>query len=224
MQRFSNHADVLTVYLDKQDPDEAGCSRRRPDVRLLTLFGTAIVECDEHQHRSSNYACLAADIKAKWSELHLSRVTLSERLRLAEDSRLSEIVNSGTIEPTTVWRWNPDRYRDAAGQVVELSEADRLEALGDDIQAWLDQLWTPKHFIQVVYMFYNGQQRQEDFVPIDGDEYRQWRQTLGDQMPDAQPQPQTPDAQPQQALDDPPAPKAARKSTAKNFKAKRQKL
>jgi hypothetical protein len=167
---------------------------------------------------------LAADIKAKWSELHLSRVTLSERLRLAEDSRLSEIVNSGTIEPTTVWRWNPDRYRDAAGQVVELSEADRLEALGDDIQAWLDQLWTPKHFIQVVYMFYNGQQRQEDFVPIDGDEYRQWRQTLGDQMPDAQPQPQTPDAQPQQALDDPPAPKAARKSTAKNFKAKRQKL
>jgi hypothetical protein len=181
MQALADHPAVLSVYLDKQDPEE-GCSRRRPDVRILCLHGTGIIEIDEHQHRSSNYACVAADIKNKWTDLHLSRIGLSERLKIAEDSRLSEIVNSGSIEPTVVWRWNPDDYR-VDGVPCVVSEAERLEALRDDILGWLDQTWEPEHFIQVVYWFYDGEQRQLDFVPMDGDELRAWKASLAGPSP-----------------------------------------
>jgi len=174
-KRFANHPAVLKIYLNKQDPDDDKCSKRRPDVRILAIHGTAISECDENQHRASEYTCLAAELKDKWSELQdLAKLQPRERRKISEDARLSEIVNSGSIEPTVVWRLNPDAYRDEEGAVVEIAEACRLEALGDEIERWLDQKWIPEHFIQVVYLYYDGAEREEDFVPIDGEEYRSW--------------------------------------------------
>ena len=178
-QRFTNHPAVLKIYLNKQDPDQNKCSKRRPDARIVAVHGTAIAETDEHQHRAGEYTCTAAEIKEKWSELQdFDSLGAPKRRRISEDARLSEIVNSGTIEPTVVWRLNPDAYRDADGQIVDVAEAERLQALGDDIERWLNMAWMPDHFIQVVYMYYDGAPREEDFVPIDGDEYRVWTQKL----------------------------------------------
>lgn len=54
----------------------------------------------------------------------------------------------------------------------------RFENCCDDIQSYLDGKWEEDelHFIHVVYWFFNGPERREDFVPVDGEEYKQWKE------------------------------------------------
>ncbi len=194
--RFANHPQIRQILFNKTDPDDQSCSLFRPDVRILThTLGDAIIECDENSHKP--YLCTMKDIQTSWSTLQVTRQSSQIRKKIKEDSRLSEIVMTGTIEKTVVWRFNPDRYRnerqiylndnqvsDEFGNITILSTPDarkiRFETLGNDIQNWLDGRWDMEKlpFIHVVYFFYDGPVRQESFVPVDGDEYKKWLEEL----------------------------------------------
>lgn len=57
--------------------------------------------------------------------------------------------------------------------------------MGDDVQRWSDDEWKldDLHYIHVFSYFYDGPQRQESFVPIDGEEYQRWLETIADGQP-----------------------------------------
>lgn len=195
--RFADHPNVRAILWNSTDPDDKErCTRFRPDLRILThTVGDGIIECDENGHNP--YQCTMKEIQEAWSELQLSKQSHFERQKIKEDSRLSQLVTSGTIDRTVAWRLNPDRSIDENGDVFAENQAidsngnrvvmdlvaareRRFEMLGDEVQAWLDGKWdmTKLPFIYVVYMFYDGPWRQESLVPIDGDEYKIWLKEL----------------------------------------------
>lgn len=195
--RFADHPNVRAIIWNSSDPDDKErCTRFRPDLRILThTVGDGIIECDENGHKP--YQCSIKEIQEAWSELQLTKQSHFERQKIKEDSRLSQLVTSGTIDRTVAWRLNPDRSIDENGDVFAENQAidsngnrvvmnlvaareRRFEMLGDEVQAWLDGKWDMSKlpFIYVVYMFYDGPWRQESLVPIDGDEYKIWLKEL----------------------------------------------
>lgn len=189
-KRFGNHPNVRSILFDQVDPDPDRCSRRRPDIRILThTSGDGILECDENGHKP--YMCSMKEIQNSWTELQATKSSFVRR-RIQEDSRLSEIVTTGTIDKTMVWRLNVDRYCSDEGLIlsskqilhgdevvtVDIATAreTRFNLVCDEIQTWLDGKLdlVDRPFISVVYFYYDGPLRQESLVPTDGDEYKQW--------------------------------------------------
>jgi len=175
--KLADHPDVSDIELDRIDPDAIGCTRRRPDIVIRTSYGPVIVECDENQHRSVKYSCTAKEIKERWDDIQ-AELEQENLLRLSEHSRMSEIVTTGEINSTVFYRFNPHTYRDSDNQRVNVSRKERYKTLLRDIRQFLKRKWIPQHYIQVVYFYYNGDVRQEDFVPADGAEYEQWMSAL----------------------------------------------
>jgi hypothetical protein len=191
---FKGHSEVREIYLNRTVPSACETSRARPDIRILThRFGTIIIELDENQHRA--YLCSVKDIQAKWQELLQGRekLTANERRIIAEDSRLSDIFNADDLQQTVVFRLNPDDWTDeeertfSSTQIPDVSGNPqtvdvivardyRFNKVCQDISDILDDKWdfSKLHFIHVVYWFFEGPQRRESFVPIDGDEYKEW--------------------------------------------------
>ncbi len=192
-QKFNSHPNVLAIYLNKEDPDSDKCSRFRPDIRILLHSGeTILVEVDEHGH--VDYTCKIKDMHEKWLELQLGTKSGKLRRKVKEDSRVSQIVTTGTIDRTVVFRFNPDDYTNENDQTFASDQIPhpesgtpmtidptaarlwRFEKLEQDIWEFIDGNWDQEEltFIHVVYWFYEGPERYTDFVPVDGDEYRLW--------------------------------------------------
>lgn len=208
------HPEVVRVELNRVNPEDIQhCSKFRPDIRIITrTLGNIIVEIDEHGHVS--YVCTSKEIEAKWTDLQIQArlvkatdddiqfpaiLTPSQRRKIREDSRVSHLVTSGYIDPTHVWRFNPDRYVDSNGHIftethiedahgrpvkANLAQAQKFRSdyLIQDILAFLDGRLTfeGNHFVNVVYLFYNGAKRREDFIPIDPEEYHKWIANLSE--------------------------------------------
>lgn len=191
---FESHPNVVAIYLNKQDPSDDKCSLFRPDIRILTNLGILIIlELDEHAH--VGYMCKIKDMLSKWNEIQLGKKSGKQRHQVKEDGRISQIITTGDIEKTIVFRLNPDRYVADNGQTLESNQiidedgnimtvdvdearAWRFSKIESDVRACLDNPYQTHHFIHVVYWFYDGPMRREGFIPVDGDEYRSWVTTV----------------------------------------------
>lgn len=86
---------------------------------------------------------------------------------------MNEIATTGEIGvPTVFIRFNPDRWKDEDGKIRQIGFEERLDILKKEIEEWLDpeSVIGAEHFCKVIYLFYDGPQRQEDFVPVSYDE------------------------------------------------------
>ena len=70
-----------------------GCSQRRPDWFIDCLTHCIFVECDEEQHKSYKKLC--------------------------EYVRLLEILEDISYRPLVVLRFNPDKYKNSDGDIIE---------------------------------------------------------------------------------------------------------
>lgn len=187
---FESHPNVVAIYLNKQDPSDGKCTLFRPDIRILTNLGILIIlELDEHAH--VGYMCKIKDMLSKWNEIQLGQKSGKQRHRVKEDGRLSHIATTGDIEKTIIFRLNPDQYVADDGITLESNQilnelndvvtvdmdearAWRFSKLESDVRLCLGTPYETPHFIHVVYWFYDGPMRRESFIPVDGDEYRSW--------------------------------------------------
>jgi hypothetical protein len=158
----------------------------RADIRIITDYRTIIVEVDEYQHDTEEYGkCIQAKISnilASEVADSLSKTRMSvderiqdrrERVKLNSDFRMNEIASSGDVQPIVFIRFNPDTWTDEEGVMhkrkKEIPE-ERLSTLEEEIDRWLDIEKTQEHFAQVVYLYYNGPERMEDYIPMDPSE------------------------------------------------------
>jgi hypothetical protein len=79
----------IKMIFDKQIDNS--CSLRRPDVRIECYTHTIIIECDENKHLG--YSC--------------------------ENKRVMEIFQDLGNRPIVFLRFNPDKYKDETGKVIE---------------------------------------------------------------------------------------------------------
>ena len=91
--RWSAYLDehIGTEYLlasDKSLKSQGGCSRYRPDKVYMGPDFALILECDENQHKGTNYDC--------------------------EQARMSDIAHELGCGRTVFVRWNPDSYKGPA--------------------------------------------------------------------------------------------------------------
>ncbi|KAJ3366398.1 hypothetical protein GGF32_005400 [Allomyces javanicus] len=121
-----------------------GTARRRPDISLDLGSFVLVLEIDEDQHRGSAY--------------------------VDEHARIQDLQADANGRPLVVIRFNPDRFLDAAGNVVEscwARSASGLTCVVDEI-IWLERLAVlvassrhaiqtgkPKYAITVLKLYYN---------------------------------------------------------------------
>jgi hypothetical protein len=118
------------------------CSKKRPDVHFSLPFRNLFVEIDENQHKFGSYnpEC--------------------------EIARMNEIFNAaGTIE-TVFIRFNPDGWKDEDGVTRKISKEDRKKLLKKEIDRWLDYETEMDYPCQAVYLYYDGEIRRTDEIPV----------------------------------------------------------
>lgn len=125
---------------------ENGFSRRRPDIYADMNTHIVIIEIDENQHQA--YDCLC------------------------DNKRLMEISQDFQHRPIVFVRFNPDSYISQEGKKVKscwaansreilvikgdkkLEWSNRLNALSDQIQYWLEN--PTEKTVEVIHLFYDG--------------------------------------------------------------------
>ena len=138
--KFSN----LSWIADKKIQD--GCSRRRPDLLLDLGYQVIIVEIDENQH--INYDCSC------------------------ENKRLMELSQDVDHRPIIFIRFNPDDYKKDGLNITscwginkkgicvvkktKVNEwVERLNALEEIINYWIDPINNTNKTIEIIQLFYN---------------------------------------------------------------------
>lgn len=92
---------------------------------------------------------------------------------------MSEIASSGEIVPTTFIRFNPDIWTDENGINHKNDLESRLEILDEELYFWLDEENDEQeHPIEVVHLYYDGELKQNDFIPTDGAEYKLYNESI----------------------------------------------
>jgi uncharacterized C2H2 Zn-finger protein len=179
---------ILQVLYDKADPSLDSSTKFRGDIRIITNHRTIIVEVDERQHDSEDYALcdkakisnvLAQEVARRGSE----RMSVDERIefrhkriKLNEDARMNDIASSGDVTYIIFIRFNPDTWRDENGKLYTKKKQvpeERLTTLWDEIESWLDIEKTQEHLAECIYLYYNGPSRRTDFVPMDPEELKE---------------------------------------------------
>jgi hypothetical protein len=129
---------------DKRIQD--GCSRKRPDLLLDLGYQVIIVEVDENQHESYDCSC--------------------------ENKRLMLLSQDVGHRPMVFIRFNPDEYDTKDGKVTscwtnnklgvctvkkskEKEWYQRLEALKDQIEYWINPENKTEKTIEIVQLFYD---------------------------------------------------------------------
>jgi len=139
----TNHPD-LTWIADKSISD--GCSRRRPDLLLDLGYQIIIIEIDENQHIDYDSTC--------------------------EHKRINQLSEDVGHRPIVFIRFNPDEYTENETHitscwginkkgicVVKKSKKeewnDRLQALTQQINYWIDPNNTTNELIETIQLFYD---------------------------------------------------------------------
>ncbi len=108
------------------------CSRRRPDFVIDGTYRQIVIEVDEHQHqRSRDYS------------------------ETCEHARMWDIAQALGM-PTTFVRFNPDPYKDAAGQRRDPPASQRHKVLLGWVRALMERQPQPGCFASAMYLYYDG--------------------------------------------------------------------
>jgi hypothetical protein len=115
---------------------DTACSKKRPDFRIDTKFGSIILEVDEHQHRRKSYS------------------------QECEITRMKQIFFDIGSEQLLFIRYNPDKYKPGDDEKEE-SNLNRQDYLIKYIKCITqkDLLFENKGGILVIYLFYDGFKR-----------------------------------------------------------------
>jgi hypothetical protein len=174
LKELSDVEGIEELLFDKKDPSPDNCGvRARADVRIITIHRTIIIEVDENQHNSENYACLKSRISDTVSDFIIN--DRRKRIKIREDDRMRDITWSGEVKPIIFIRFNPDSWKDENGIVHPKEKTvpeGRLDTLLLEILYWLDVENPQEHFSEVVYLYYNGEFRQTDFILMVPDEIK----------------------------------------------------
>lgn len=156
------------LILDRPDEEAKKCGIRfRPDIYFSGVeHRKIIVEVDESQHKGASYQCLASRISDK-----VSMMTRRESQQLKENDRMSVIASTGDVLPTVFIRFNPDAWKNEQNKRPSLPLKDRIKILKREVCKWLDVETKQEHFVTVVYLYYDGSWRREEFIPVSPEEY-----------------------------------------------------
>jgi hypothetical protein len=136
--------DKFTWITDKKVPN--GCSKRRPDMMLDLGYQVIIIEIDENQHESYDCSC--------------------------ENKRLMLLSQDIGHRPLVFIRFNPDEYNKKDGKVTscwslngkgictvkkikQKEWSERLEALTDQIEYWINPENKTDKTVEIVQLFYD---------------------------------------------------------------------
>lgn len=136
---------------------------------------------DERQHKGASYSCLTAAISDRIADdaAGNSRVmTRSESHRLRENDRMSDIVGTGDIMHTVFIRFNPDAWKNENGKRPNLALKSRLPILAKEIREWLESDKEQEHFVEVVYLYYDGPWRRQEWIPVSPEELPAYRELV----------------------------------------------
>jgi hypothetical protein len=135
-ENFGNDYEII---FDDILPDQK-CSKKRPDIQIIVNFRKIIIEIDENQHKATAYTC--------------------------EAKRMSEIATSGEILPCIFIRFNPDTWKNKNDEKKTVTLETRFNSLKKEINKWLNVDQEQDHFVQVIYLYYDGEKRQIDHIEI----------------------------------------------------------
>ncbi len=134
------------VKCDKHDAEDLSkCTRFKPDITILADHVRVYGEFDENQHKA--YSC--------------------------EDGRMNDIAISGEIRHSAFIRVNPDTWKDENGVKRDVPITQRINDWIELAEKYLniDREW--KYHTEIVYLYYNGDKVQTDFIPMTPEEWRQ---------------------------------------------------
>lgn len=153
-----------TIRFDRTLPDQR-CNIYRPDALFLLPTVNLIIEVDENKHKAEQYSCEANNMYNK--ALFANRGWEKQTANLAHEyARMHELFVAGECKPTTFVRLNPDVYYDESGTKRKIHMETRLKLLKTTIDGILSRTSVQQNFIEVVYLYYDGEIQQEDFVPV----------------------------------------------------------
>lgn len=69
-------------------------------------------------------------------------------------------------------RFNPDCFRDDENKIRKVPIEKRLERLDKELTMWMKEETTQEHLCQVVFLYYSGQERSTDYVPMSPEELK----------------------------------------------------
>ena len=107
-----------------------GCSKKRPDFVIKTIWGTIILEVDEHQHNKKTYSCEC------------------------EITRMKQIYFDCGENNLLFIRYNPDEYKTISNKedAINIREDFLIRFLNSKIESTDDQL----KGLNVIYLYYDG--------------------------------------------------------------------
>jgi hypothetical protein len=112
---------------------DISCSKKRPDFRIDTKFGSIILEIDEFQHKRRNYS------------------------EICEITRMKQIFFDIGVEQLLFIRYNPDSYKPDAEEKEE-SNLNRQDYLIKYLKRMMDRdtLFDQAGGILITYLYYDG--------------------------------------------------------------------
>lgn len=172
-EALQRHYPQYELVMDRVDRESKECGNFfRVDIYFHGVFHRRIlVEIDEHQHKGASYRCLSAVLSDKVT-------TRQEARELKENDRMSDIAGTGEILPTVFIRFNTDAWKNEKKQRPKIPLEARIKVLITEIDSWLDPEKLQDNFVTVVYLYYDGPWRREEWIPVSPEELPEYNRMI----------------------------------------------